>query len=36
MGLIGRVHGAGWYVRMTDLFQMDRPVWPAEAPGLEA
>lgn len=36
MGLIGRVHGAGWYVRMTDLFQMDRPVWPAEAPGSEA
>lgn len=32
MGLIGRVHGAGWYVRMTDLFQMDRPVWPKDAP----
>ena len=36
MGLIGRVHGAGWYVRLTDLFQLDRPVWPKDAPGSEA
>lgn len=35
MGLIARVHGAGWYARMTDLFHMDRPVWPREAPGSE-
>jgi flavin reductase (DIM6/NTAB) family NADH-FMN oxidoreductase RutF len=22
--LIGRMHGAGWYARTTDLFKMDR------------
>jgi flavin reductase (DIM6/NTAB) family NADH-FMN oxidoreductase RutF len=22
--LIGRMHGAGWYARTSDLFQMDR------------
>lgn len=30
MRLIGRVHGAGWYSRQTDLFQMKRPAWPIE------
>ncbi|AHE53992.1 flavin reductase family protein [Sphingomonas sanxanigenens] len=25
MGLVGRVHGAGWYARTTDLFQLERP-----------
>lgn len=25
LGLIGRMHGAGWYARTTDLFQLDRP-----------
>ena len=25
MGLIGRMHGRGWYARTTDLFEMDRP-----------
>ncbi len=24
LGLIGRMHGAGWYARTTDLFQLDR------------
>jgi flavin reductase (DIM6/NTAB) family NADH-FMN oxidoreductase RutF len=27
MGLIGRMHGSGWYTRSTDLFQMDRPTY---------
>ncbi|MBN9428701.1 MAG: flavin reductase family protein [Burkholderiales bacterium] len=27
MGLIGRMHGAGWYARTRDLFQMQRPRW---------
>jgi flavin reductase (DIM6/NTAB) family NADH-FMN oxidoreductase RutF len=27
MQLIGRMHGAGWYARTSDLFQMDRPSW---------
>ncbi|SLK02095.1 flavin reductase family protein [Novosphingobium mathurense] len=27
MGLIARVHGAGWYARTTDLFQMTRPTY---------
>ncbi|QKR98844.1 flavin reductase family protein [Sphingomonas sp. CL5.1] len=27
MGLIGRTHGAGWYVRTTDQFKLDRPVF---------
>ena len=27
LGLIGRMHGSGWYVRSTDRFQLDRPVW---------
>ncbi|WP_022705185.1 flavin reductase family protein [Pseudorhodobacter ferrugineus] len=25
LGLIGRMHGAGWYARSTDLFQLARP-----------
>ncbi len=25
MHLIGRMHGAGWYTRSTDLFQLERP-----------
>ncbi len=29
LGLIGRMHGRGWYARTTDLFEMDRPGnWP--------
>jgi len=28
MQLIGRVHGGGFYARGTDLFELDRPVWP--------
>jgi flavin reductase (DIM6/NTAB) family NADH-FMN oxidoreductase RutF len=27
MGLLGRMHGAGWYSRQTDLIQMHRPSW---------
>jgi flavin reductase (DIM6/NTAB) family NADH-FMN oxidoreductase RutF len=27
MRLIARMHGAGWYARSTDLFQMERPRW---------
>lgn len=27
MKLIGRTHGRGWYVRNSDCFQMDRPVY---------
>lgn len=27
--LIGRMHGAGWYARTSDLFQMPRPTWAA-------
>jgi flavin reductase (DIM6/NTAB) family NADH-FMN oxidoreductase RutF len=27
MGLLGRMHGSGWYSRQTDLIQMTRPVW---------
>jgi hypothetical protein len=25
LGLIGRMHGAGWYTRSADQFQLDRP-----------
>jgi flavin reductase (DIM6/NTAB) family NADH-FMN oxidoreductase RutF len=28
MQLIGRVHGSGVYARGTDLFELERPVWP--------
>ncbi len=35
LGLIGRMHGRGWYARTTDLFQLERiPV--ADWPGAEA
>ncbi|EGD57465.1 hypothetical protein Y88_3775 [Novosphingobium nitrogenifigens DSM 19370] len=27
MHLVGRAHGGGWYARMTDLFEMQRPNW---------
>ncbi len=27
MGLVGRMHGGGWYARTTDLFSLDRPSW---------
>jgi hypothetical protein len=27
--LIARMHGGGWYARSPDLFQMERPSWPA-------
>lgn len=27
MRLIARLHGAGWYSRQTDMFQMTRPSW---------
>ncbi|HWU02023.1 MAG TPA: flavin reductase family protein [Novosphingobium sp.] len=27
MKLVARMHGAGWYTRSTDLFQMQRPSW---------
>ena len=25
LGLVARMHGAGWYARTSDLFEMDRP-----------
>jgi hypothetical protein len=25
--MIGRMHGAGWYARTTDLFQIERARW---------
>ena len=28
LGLIGRMHGGGWYARTTDLFDLPRPKWP--------
>jgi flavin reductase (DIM6/NTAB) family NADH-FMN oxidoreductase RutF len=27
MGLVARMHGAGWYARSTDLFQLERPAY---------
>lgn len=33
MGLIGRMHGAGWYARTTDLFALDRPAAPTRPGG---
>lgn len=27
MHLVGRLHGAGWYVRETDRFELQRPTW---------
>lgn len=32
MNLLARMHGAGWYSRQTDLFQMTRPVWEGDLP----
>lgn len=31
LGMIGRMHGAGWYARSGDQFQMVRPVWDVES-----
>ncbi len=31
MDLIGRLHGAGWYARSCEPFQMHRPVYAAQA-----
>jgi len=31
MNLVARMHGAGWYTRSTDLFQLERPSFAAEA-----
>jgi len=28
MNLVARMHGAGWYSRTKDLFQLERPVYP--------
>lgn len=33
MRLIARMHGAGWYARSTDLFQLDRPSWESRPAG---
>ena len=33
MNLIARMHGAGWYSRQTDLFQMKRPLWAEASDG---
>ena len=33
LGLIGRMHGAGWYARSNDLFQLARPRWEDMAEG---
>jgi hypothetical protein len=30
MNLIGRTHGAGWYVRNTDSFALERPRFDPE------
>ena len=27
LGLVGRMHGAGWYTRTQDMFRLDRPVY---------
>lgn len=27
LNLVGRVHGGGWYARLTDLFSLERPIW---------
>lgn len=38
MNLVARMHGAGWYTRATDLFQMARPdyaSWRASDPSAE-
>lgn len=33
LGLIGRMHGAGWYTRSQDMFQLARPTWEGMAGG---
>jgi flavin reductase (DIM6/NTAB) family NADH-FMN oxidoreductase RutF len=35
MKLIARMHGAGWYSRQSDLFQMERPTWAEWSKGRE-
>ncbi len=32
LDLIARLHGAGWYARRPELFQMERPQWQQWAP----
>jgi flavin reductase (DIM6/NTAB) family NADH-FMN oxidoreductase RutF len=32
MNLVARMHGAGWYTRSTDLFQLQRPTFAELAP----
>ena len=32
LGIVGRMHGGGWYARTTDLFDLPRPKWPLEPP----
>ena len=27
MKLVGRMHGSIWYVRTSDTFELQRPVW---------
>jgi flavin reductase (DIM6/NTAB) family NADH-FMN oxidoreductase RutF len=31
--LIARMHGSGWYAKSTDLFEIDRPIWPGGIDG---
>jgi flavin reductase (DIM6/NTAB) family NADH-FMN oxidoreductase RutF len=33
LGMIGRMHGSGWYARTTDLFQIERVRWADLAEG---
>lgn len=33
LGLIARMHGAGWYARDPVLFQLDRPTWAGRTGG---
>lgn len=35
MELVARMHGAGWYTRSTDLFQMERPQYASWMAGAE-
>lgn len=35
IGLVGRMHGAGWYARTRDMFQMERPRWETRQGGRE-
>jgi flavin reductase (DIM6/NTAB) family NADH-FMN oxidoreductase RutF len=27
LNLIGRMHGAKWYTKLSDRFEMERPTW---------